>query len=151
MARPPKLSSEQPRAQVPSSPAALTYHLLLHGLQRAGDGCGAAVGHISAQSFLYMAVQFLQPEDGAKRRSTLSQESLLGSQGQGDLRLASPCPPGDHGKLSEAWVSSSWPRGPDTDQQELNHRLWCHSVATRNECGPHTERLLLSDSRSCKP
>lgn len=55
-----------------------------------------------------MAVQFLQPEDGAKRRSTLSQESLLGSQGQGDLRLASPCPPGDHGKLSEAWVSSSW-------------------------------------------
>lgn len=56
---PPKLSSGQPRAEDSSSPAALTYHLLLHGLQGAGDGRGAAVRHISAQSFLYMAVQFL--------------------------------------------------------------------------------------------
>lgn len=47
----------------PEAPAALTYHLLLHGLQGAGDGRGAAVRHISAQSFLYMAVQFLQPEE----------------------------------------------------------------------------------------
>jgi hypothetical protein len=46
---------------------ALTYHVLLHGLQRAGDGRGAAVGHVSAQSFLYVAVQFLQQKREIKR------------------------------------------------------------------------------------